>query len=85
MARSVVPPPISATITPSSFSVSVRVASAAASELITSSSIWMLALAMHLDRFWIEVAAPATMWVSTSSRTALMPRGSLIPSWPSTM
>src|ERR1700693_4446905 len=74
MARSVVPPPISATITPSSFSVSVSVASAAASELITSSSIWTLALAMHLDRFWIEVAAPAAMGGSPSSRTPLLPR-----------
>ena len=37
------------------------------------------------DRFWTDVAAPATMWVSTSSRTALIPSGSLIPSWPSTM
>jgi hypothetical protein len=51
MARSVVPPPMSAIITPSSFSVSVRVASAAARELMTSSSIWTLALAMHFDRF----------------------------------
>ncbi len=85
MAISVVPPPMSATSTPSSFSVSVSVASAAASELITISSIWTLALAMHLVRFWTEVAAPATMCVSTSRRTALIPSGSLIPSWPSTM
>ena len=82
---SVVPPPISATSTPSSFSVSVRVASAAASELITISSIWTPAPVTHFDRFWTDVAAPATMWVSTSRRTADIPSGSLIPSWPSTM
>ena len=76
---------MSATSTPSSFSVSFSVASAAASELITISSICTPELTMHFDRFWTEVAAPATMWVSTSSRTALMPSGSLIPSWPSTM
>ncbi len=38
-ARSIVPAPMSATATPSSFSVSVRTASADASELTTSSSI----------------------------------------------
>ncbi len=52
---------------------------------MTSSSIWTPAELTHLLRFWSEVLAPATMWVSTSSRTALMPSGSLIPSWPSTM
>ena len=52
---------------------------------MTISSIWTPEVVTHLLRFWTDVAAPATMWVSTSRRTALMPSGSLIPSWPSTM
>ena len=47
--------------------------------------IWTPAELTHFVRFWSEVLAPATMWVSTSRRTALIPSGSLIPSWPSTM
>ena len=35
-------------------------------------------------RFWTAVADAVTMWVSTSSRIALIPSGSLTPSWPST-
>ena len=55
-ARSIVPAPMSATATPSSFSVSLRTASAEASELTTSSSILTPAAATHLDRFWTAVA-----------------------------
>ena len=84
-ARSIVPAPMSATATPSSFSVSLRTASAEASELTTSSSILTPAAATHLDRFWTAVAEAVTMWVSTSSRSALIPSGSLTPSWPSTL
>ena len=84
-ARSMVPAPKSATATPSSFSVSLRTASAEASELTTSSSILTPAAATHLDRFWTAVAEAVTMWVSTSRRRALMPSGSLTPSWPSTL
>ena len=80
-----VPAPKSATATPSSFSVSLRTASAEASELTTSSSILTPAAATHLDRFWTAVADAVTMWVSTSRRRALMPSGSLTPSWPSTL
>ena len=84
-ARSIVPAPMSATATPSSFSVSVRTASADASESTTSSSILTPAAATHFDRFWTAVADAVTMWVSTSSRRALIPKGSLTPSWPSTV
>ena len=84
-ARSIVPAPMSATATPSSFSVSVSTASAEASEFATSSSILTPAAATHLVRFWTAVAEAVTMWVSTSSRSALIPSGSLTPSWPSTM
>ena len=76
---------MSATATPSSFSVSLRTASAEASELTTSSSILTPAAATHLDRFWTAVAEAVTMWVSTSRRSALIPSGSLTPSWPSTL
>src|SRR3954454_6633080 len=84
-ARSMVPAPMSATATPSSFSVSDRTASAEASESTTSSSILTPAAATHFVRFWTAVADAVTMWVSTSSRSALMPSGSLTPSWPSTV
>jgi hypothetical protein len=36
-------------------------------------------------RFWTAVCGAVTMWVSTSSRIALMPSGSFTPSWPSTV
>src|SRR3954451_11991599 len=84
-ARSMVPAPMSATATPSSFSVSERTASAEARESTTSSSILTPAAATHLVRFWTAVADAVTMWVSTSSRRALIPSGSLTPSWPSTV
>ena len=35
--------------------------------------------------FFAEVTAPVMMWTSASSRTPLIPTGSLIPSWSSTM
>ncbi len=35
--------------------------------------------------FFAEVTAPVMMWTSASSRTPLMPTGSLMPSWSSTM
>ena len=84
-ARSMVPAPMSATATPSSFSVSDRTASADASEFTTSSSILTPACATHLVRFWTAVADAVTMCVSTSRRRALIPSGSLTPSWPSTV
>ena len=76
---------MSATATPSSFSVSVTTASAEASPLTTSSSILTPASWTHLVRFWTAVADAVTMCVSTSRRRALMPSGSLTPSWPSTV
>src|SRR5262245_14258988 len=84
-ARSIVPAPMSATATPSSFSVSVRTASDEARPSATSSSIFTPASWTHLVRFCTAVADAVTMWVSTSSRSALMPSGSLTPSWPSTV
>ena len=53
--------------------------------MTTSSSILTPAAATHLVRFWTAVAEAVTMWVSTSRRRALMPSGSLTPSWPSTV
>src|SRR5262245_54044988 len=85
IARAIVPAPTSATATPSSFSVSDRTASAEPRPVATSSSIFTPAAATHLDRFWTAVAEPVTMWTSTSSRSALIPSGSLTPSWPSTL
>ena len=72
-ARSIVPAPMSATATPSSFSVSDRTASADAREFTTSSSYLTPAAATHLVRFCTAVAEADTMCVSTSSRSALMP------------
>src|SRR3990172_466845 len=85
IARSIVPAPMSAIATPSSFSVSEATASAAARAFATRSSIFTPAAATHLVRFWTAVAGAVTMWVSTSRRRALMPKGSLTPSCPSTM
>ena len=79
------PAPMSATATPSSRSVSFATASAEARALTTSSSIFTPAWATHFMRFWIAVWGAVTMWVSTSSRRALIPSGSLTPSWPSTV
>ena len=79
------PAPMSATATPCSFSASISTASAEASPLTTSSSILTPASWTHLVRFWTAVAEADTMCVSTSSRSALMPSGSLTPSWPSTV
>src|SRR4029079_2817768 len=85
IARAIVPAPMSATATPSSFSVSDRTASAEPSPDATSSSIFTPAAATHFERFWTAVAEPVTMWTSTSSRSALIPSGSFTPSWPSTL
>src|SRR4051794_13933113 len=85
IARSIVPAPMSATATPSSFSVSDSTLSDDASADATSSSIFTPAAFTHLLRFWTAVAAAVTMWTWTSSRSALIPRGSLTPSWPSTV
>src|SRR5262245_367709 len=84
-ARSIVPAPTSATATPSSFSVSLSTASAEASPSTTSSSILTPAADTHLVRFCTAVAEAVTMCVSTSRRRALIPSGSLTPSWPSTV
>ena len=51
----------------------------------TSSSGRTPAERTHLVRFCRAVAPPCTMWVVTSRRMALMPSGSLTPSWPSTV
>src|SRR3954447_13267007 len=83
--RSMVTAPMSATATPSSFSVSVSTASDEASPSTTSSSIFTPASWTHLVRFWTAVADALTMCASTSSRSALIPSGSLTPSWPSTV
>src|SRR6266545_2697091 len=84
-ARSIVPAPMSATATPRSRSVSEATVSDEARALATSSSILTPAATTHLVRFWTAVAEAVTMWTSTPSRIALMPSGSLTPSWSSTL
>ena len=58
---------------------------AAAIWLSTISSMPISARATQLLRFWSEVRAAVMMWTLTSSLMPLMPTGSLMPSWSSTM
>ncbi len=84
-AMSDVPPPISTMTTPRSFSSELRVEREEASCWSTMSWTSSPARLQHLMMFWAEVTAPVTMWTSDSSRTPVIPSGSLIPPWPSTM
>ena len=82
---SVVPAPMSMRQTPSSISLGLRTAWPEARPWLTTSSTSKPAWCTHLITFWIEVWAPVTMWVSTSSRVPVMPIASFTPSWPSTV
>ena len=84
MARSAVPPPMSSSATPSSFSSGVSTASAAASWPITVSTTSRPARFTQATRFWVEVEAPVTMWTLTSSRAPVIPTGAPMPSCSST-
>ena len=85
MAMSVVPPPMSISATPRSFSSSLSTAIEDARGWSTRSATSRPVLLAHLIRFWAEEQAPVTMCTLASSRTPLIPRGSLIPSWLSMM
>ncbi len=85
MEMSVVPPPMSMSATPSSFSSSWSTASAEARGWSTRSSTASSHRSQHLMMFWAEGRAAVTMCTRVSRRTPLMPRGSLISSCPSTM
>ena len=82
---SVVPAPMSMRQTPSSISLGLSTAWPDARPWLTTSSTSKPAWCTHLMTFWIEVWAPVTMWVSTSSREPVMPAASFTPSWPSTV
>jgi hypothetical protein len=84
-ATSVVPPPMSSSTTPRSRSSLPSTAWLEASGSSTRS--WTLRPARWMARqmFLAEVTAPVMMCTSASSRTPLIPTGSLMPSWSSTM
>src|SRR5688572_19824778 len=84
IAMSAVPPPISTSATPSSFSSMVSTASAAASCSITMSTTLTPARLTHDTMFCVDEAAPVTTWTLTSSRAPAMPIGAPMPSWSST-
>ena len=81
---SVVPPPMSTSATPSSFSSAVSTASLAASCSSTDSCTLTPARLTQATMFCVVVAPPVTMWTLTSRRAPVMPTGSPMPSWSST-
>ncbi len=84
IAKSVVPPPMSTTATPSSRSSGVSTASAAAICSSTVSTTVTPARFTQAMRFCMDAAPPVTMWTLTSRRDAVMPTGSAMPSSSST-
>ena len=84
IARSAVPPPMSTSATPSSFSSGVSTASAAASCSITMSTTVTPARFTHETMFCVDEAAPVTMWTFTSRRAPIIPTGAPMPSCSST-
>ena len=70
IARSAVPPPMSTSATPSSFSSGVSTASAAASCSITVSTTCTPARLTHATMFCVDDTAPVTTCTLTSSRGA---------------
>ncbi len=78
-----VPPPMSITATPSSFSSSSSTACAEASGSSTMSATDRPQRLAHLTTFWALVTAVVTMWTLASRRTPAMPTGSRMPSWSS--
>ena len=81
---SVVPPPMSMSTTPSSFSSAKSTASAEAIGSSTTSCTASPARFTERTTFCTDVTAAVTMWTSTSSRTPDMPSGSRTPSASST-
>src|SRR5262245_21398963 len=69
MARSAVPPPMSTSATPSSFSSCVSTASDAASCSMTVSVTVTPARLTHAIRFWVEDVAPVTVDVDFEPRS----------------
>ena len=85
IATSVVPPPISISTTPSSFSSGVSTASADAIGCRIRSDTSRPQRRTHLTMFCTADTAPVTICTFTSSRMPLMPIGSRTSSWLSTM
>ena len=79
MAMSVVPPPMSTSTTPASFSSALSTASALASGSRISSVTSSPARCTHLLMLRAAVSCPLMMWKLASRRTPLMPIGSLMP------
>ena len=75
MARSVVPPPMSTSATPSSFSSGVRQASAAAIWVSTVSMTSRPARFTQVTVFWAAVVEQVMTWTFTSRRVPVMPGG----------
>ena len=84
-AMSVVPPPMSTSATPSSFSSAVSTALLAASGCRIRSWTSRPQRRTHLMMFCTAETAPVTMCTLTSRRTPLMPTGSRMSSCPSMM
>ena len=84
IAKSVVPPPMSTSATPSSRSSGVSTASAAASCSSTVSATSTPARLTQATTFCVDDAAPVTMCTFTSRREPVMPTGAPMPSWSST-
>ncbi len=85
IAMSVVPPPMSTSATPSSFSSWVSTAVLEASGCRIRSCTSSPQRRTHLMMFCAADTAPVTMCTLTSRRTPLMPIGSRMSSWPSMM
>ena len=81
---SVVPPPMSTSATPSSFSSSVSTDSLAASCSTSVSATVTPARFTHATMFCVELWLPVTMWTLTSSRAPVIPTGAPMPSCSST-
>ena len=79
------PPPMSISATPISFSSSLSTAWALASGSRTISATWRSQRCAHFVMFWAAELAAVTRWTRASRRTPLMPTGSRMPSWSSTM
>ena len=84
IAKSVVPPPMSTSATPSCFSSSVSTDSLAASCSSTVSRTATPARLTQATMFCVDDALPVTTWTFTSRRVPVMPTGAPMPSCSST-
>src|SRR5262245_1327611 len=84
IAISVVPPPMSTSATPSSFSSAVSTESLAASCSTTVSATLTPARFTQATMFCVELWLPVTMWTLTSRRAPVIPTGAPMPSCSST-